>query len=80
MDYATQFIGKTVKVKVDHPLGTKHPKHNYFYPLNCGYIEGVFVPDKKEVDTYILGVFKPVEEFEGKCITVIHRPKMRITN
>ena len=30
-------------------------------------------PDGEEFDAYILGVFKPVQEFEGKCIAVIHR-------
>ena len=25
------------------------------------------------MDAYLLGVFKPVDEFEGKCIAIIHR-------
>lgn len=73
MDYATQFIGKQVTVKIDRPLGTKHPKHNYHHCLNYGYIEGTKAPDGEEVDAYVLGVYKPVESFEGKCIAVIHR-------
>lgn len=73
MDYATQFINQKVTVTIDRPLGTKHPKHNYFYPINYGYIKGVLAPDNEDVDAYVLGVFKPVAEFEGKCIAVIHR-------
>lgn len=73
MNYATQFLGKVIKVKIDRPLGLKHPKHNYFYPVNYGFVEGVKAPDGEDVDAYVLGVFKPVEEFEGKCIAVIHR-------
>ena len=67
-------IGKTVKVVVDRPLGTYHPKHkNIYYSVNYGYIPGVFAPDGEEQDAYILGVDVPVEEFSGKVIAVIHR-------
>ena len=39
-------IGKTVKVIIDRPLGTYHPKHkDLFYPINYGYIEGIIAPD-----------------------------------
>ena len=67
------YIGQMVKVVMDRPLGTKHPKHNYYYPFNYGYIPGTMSSDGEEIDAYVLGVFKPVEEFEGKCIAVIHR-------
>ncbi len=67
------YIGQTIKVVMDRPLGTKHPKHNYYYPFNYGYIPGTMASDGEEVDAYVLGVFKPLEEFEGKCIAVIHR-------
>lgn len=73
MDYATQFINQKVTVTIDRPLGTKHPKHNYFYPINYGNIKGVLAPDNEDADSYVLGVFKPIAEFEGKCIAVIHR-------
>ena len=29
--------------------------------------------DGEELDCYILGVFEPVLEFEGKCVAIIHR-------
>lgn len=67
-------IGKTVKVVVDRPLGTYHPKHkDIFYTVNYGYVEGVMAPDGEEQDVYILGVDKPVKEFEGRIIAIIHR-------
>ncbi len=67
-------LGKKVKVTVDRPLGTYHPKHkNLYYPINYGYIEGIMAPDGEEQDAYILGVDKPVSEFEGVVIAVIHR-------
>jgi inorganic pyrophosphatase len=67
-------IGTIVKVTVDRPLGSYHPKHkNLYYPINYGYIEGVIAPDGEEQDAYILGVDVPVQEFVGKIIAVIHR-------
>ena len=67
-------IGKTVKVIIDRPLGTYHPKHkDMYYPINYGYIEGIAAPDGEEQDAYVLGVDKPLDEFEGKIIAIIHR-------
>lgn len=67
-------IGKIVKVIVDRPLGTYHPKHkNIYYPVNYGYIEGIIAPDGEEQDVYILGVNEPVKEFVGRIIAIIHR-------
>ena len=67
-------IGSIVKVLVDRPLGTYHPKHkDIYYPVNYGYIPEVMAPDGEEQDAYILGVSQPVEEFSGKVIAIIHR-------
>lgn len=67
-------IGKIVKVTVDRPLGSYHPKHkDIFYPINYGYIEGIFAPDGEEQDAYILGVDEPVKAFYGRVIAIIHR-------
>ena len=67
-------IGKIVKVIVDRPLGSFHPKHkDIYYPINYGYIEGIIVPDGEEQDAYILGVNEPVKEFVGKIIAIIYR-------
>ena len=67
-------IGTIVKVVVDRPLGTYHPKHkDIYYSVNYGYIPGVMAPDGEEQDAYILGVNQPVKEFTGKVIAIIHR-------
>ena len=67
-------LGKTVKVIIDRPLGTYHPKHkDLYYPINYGYIEGIIAPDGKEQDAYVLGVDVPVREFEGRIIAIIKR-------
>ncbi len=67
-------IGNSVKVIVDRPLGSYHPKHkDIYYAVNYGYIPGVMAPDGEEQDAYILGVDEPLAEFTGKVIAVIHR-------
>ena len=67
-------LGSIVKVIVDRPLGSRHPKHgDLVYPVNYGYIEGIIAPDGEEQDAYILGVDSAVKEFTGRVIAVIHR-------
>ena len=67
-------IGSKVKVIIDRPLGTYHPKHrDIFYTVNYGYIEGFIAPDGEEQDAYVLGIDKPLEEFTGVVLAVIHR-------
>lgn len=71
---AISMLGSIVKVIIDRPLGSCHPKHpDICYPINYGYIEGTMAADGEEVDAYILGVDFPVEEFTGRVIAVIHR-------
>ena len=67
-------IGDIVKVTVDRPKGSYHPKHkDIFYPINYGYIEGIMANDGEEQDAYIIGIDNPVNEFTGKIIAIIHR-------
>ena len=67
------FLGKKVKVVMDRPMGSKHPKWNFIYPINYGYVPNTISGDGEELDAYIVGIFEPVEEYEGKCIATIHR-------
>ena len=67
------FISTKVHVKVDRPIGSKHPQWGHTYPLNYGYVPGTMGKDGEPIDAYILGVTKPIEEFNGTCIAVIHR-------
>ena len=67
-------IGQKVKVVIDRPLGSYHPKHHdMLYMLNYGYIPNTMSPDGEELDAYVLGVHKPLDEFEGVVIAIIHR-------
>ena len=68
-----KYLGKIIEIKIDRPLGSKHPKYDFIYPINYGYIENTISGDGKEIDAYVLGVDKPLNEFEGKCIAIIKR-------
>lgn len=73
MSKLSDYLKKQVKVKIDRPLGSLHPKHNFKYDVNYGFIPGTISGDGEEIDAYVLGVDEPLEEFEGKCIAIIHR-------
>ena len=69
------YLGKTVDIKIDRPIGYVHKKENYSltYPINYGYIPGVIGGDGEELDVYLLGVDKPVTEYSAKIIGIAHR-------
>ena len=35
---ARNFLNKTVALKINRPLGSKHPVGNFFYPINYGFL------------------------------------------
>ena len=65
-------VGETVKVIIDRPMGSVHPKHpNIKYSVNYGYVEDVIGGDGEEQDVYILGPDKPLKEWTGKVIAIM---------
>ena len=68
-----EYLGKIVTVKMDRPLGSKHPKHGFIYPVNYGYIPNTISGDGEELDAYVLGEHKPLNEFNGVVVAIIHR-------
>ena len=68
MEKASSFIGQIVEVEMDRPLGTRHPKHNFMYPVNYGYVPGTVSGDGEELDAYVLGVFEPLNNYIGKFL------------
>ena len=66
-------IGDKVQVVMDRPLGSKHPTHGFVYPLNYGYIPDTIAGDGEAVDAYVIGVFEPLERFEGYIVANIKR-------
>lgn len=69
------YLGKTVKIEIDRPIGYIHRKENYSltYPINYGYIPGVIGGDGEELDVYLIGVNEPVSEYTARVIAIVHR-------
>ena len=61
-----EYLNKIIEIKIDRPLGSTHPKHKFYYPVNYGYVENTISGDGEELDAYLLGVFDPVDTFKGK--------------
>ena len=73
MNNSLEFLNKIVNVKMDRPMGAKHPDWDMIYLVNYGYVPNTISGDGEELDCYVLGVFEPLDTFTGKCIAVIHR-------
>jgi len=68
-----EYLGKEVQVIIDRPLGSKHPKFGYIYPINYGYIPNTTSGDGVEIDVYVLGEFDPIDKYSGVVIGIIVR-------
>ena len=66
-------IGSIVKGRIDRPLGSKHPKFGFEYPVNYGFIPNTKSGDNEEIDAYILMENKPLKKYVGRCVGVVHR-------
>ena len=69
------YLGKTVHIEIDRPVGYVHHKVKYdlTYPINYGYIPGVLGGDAEELDVYLLGVTEPVKEYDAHIIGAVFR-------
>ena len=69
------YLGKTVRIGIDRPIGYVHKKEKYTltYKINYGYIPEVLGGDGEELDVYLMGVDTPVEEYEARIIAIVHR-------
>jgi len=73
IDYSA-ILGTMVKGTIDRPMGSSHPRHpEMIYPINYGYVDGVFSGDGAEQDVYVFGTDQPIERFSGKVVGVYHR-------
>ena len=68
-----KYLQKEVLVKMDRPMGCVHPNHGFVYPVNYGYIPNTISGDGEELDAYVLGEHKPLDEFRGVVVAIIHR-------
>lgn len=71
---ALGYLGKTVQITIDRPLGSTHPKHrDIVYPINYGFIEHTTGGDGEEIDVYLLGVDVPVKSYSAVIVGVVCR-------
>ncbi len=61
-----EYLNKEIIVTIDHPIGSK--ENSIIYPINYGFT----IIEEKLIKCYILGLFKPVKKYQGKCIAILH--------
>ncbi len=44
-----KYLGQEVKIVIDRPLGSKHPKHDIYYAVNYGFVPRTKAPDGDEI-------------------------------
>lgn len=37
------YLGKKVTLKIDRPLGSRHPQYGFIYMLNYGYVPDILL-------------------------------------
>ena len=69
------WMGKTVDVEIDRPIGHVHTTKGItlHYTVNYGFLPGVMGGDGEEQDVYILGVTEPLAHFQGQIIAAVRR-------
>ncbi len=70
------YIGQTLRVIIDRPLGSRHPQYGYLYPINYGYLPGVTSGDGEDLDVYVLGMFRAANDLH-RCMHRGHSPAGR---
>ena len=68
-----EYLNQKLYIKIDRPMGSKHPKYDMIYPINYGYLPNTISDDGEEIDCYLLGVNEPVNDYTGTCIAIIKR-------
>lgn len=70
----SDYLNKEVIVKIDRPLGSRHPEYrDCIYEVNYGHVPGTIAVDGEEIDAYVLGEDKPLKNFTGQVIAIIER-------
>ena len=60
-------LGKYIRVRIDHPIGTADEKTGYTYPLNYGAVYGY-----ENLNSFVMGIDHPVRNFDGRVIATLN--------
>jgi inorganic pyrophosphatase len=75
------WLGATVEVTIDRPLGSIHPtQDDIVYLLNYGFIADTVAGDGEPVDAYVVGTSTPIESAVGRVVAVVSAGTMSRTN
>ena len=74
-DLIQSFLGKTVDIVIDRPIGHTHLTKGITlrYTVNYGFLPGIPGGNGEEQDVYILGVDVPLKDFRGRIIAAVRR-------
>lgn len=60
-------LGKYIRIRIDHPIGTADEKTGYTYPLNYGAVYGY-----ENLNSFVMGIDHPVRNFDGRVIATLN--------
>ena len=74
-DLIHRYLGKTVEIQIDRPIGHVHVTKGITlnYTINYGFLPGVTGGDGEEQDVYLLGVDRAVDTCTARIIAAIRR-------
>ena len=58
---------------VDRPLGSRHPRLGFTYPLNYGEVPYIRAADGDGLDAYVIGSDRPLDRARGVVVAVLER-------
>ena len=56
------FLGRVVRVEIDRPLGSRHPRWGFIYPVNYGFVPDTPAPDGDDLDAYVQECMQELSE------------------
>lgn len=64
-------LGKYVRVRITKPVRSRNEQYGFEYLLNFGLVEGGRQFDKNIRGAYVMGIERPVRNFDGRVIAII---------
>ena len=62
-----KMLGKYVRIRIDHPIGSVNEKTGYTYPLNYGAVNG-----SDNLNSIVMAIAHPDRNFDGRVIATLN--------